>query len=197
MFIIIFLIAIFMVVGSWAAVIITFISLWKTHEKAGLPGWSGIVPYYNYFVRAEKLGLKDSFWKSMKLLGINIGVSIIGSLLATVITILTAIGTLGTIGIIGAENVDAAAGLFVTSGAMILVATIGGLVTIVCCILMVMSLIEIIKIDIKFAEGFGKGKAFVAGMFLLPFVFYPMLAWGSAIWQKQTDCIDTEANIET
>ena len=33
---------------SLAGIVLTFIASWKVHEKAGLPGWSGIIPYYNY-----------------------------------------------------------------------------------------------------------------------------------------------------
>ena len=28
---------------SIAAIVLTFIASWKVHEKAGLPGWSGII----------------------------------------------------------------------------------------------------------------------------------------------------------
>ncbi len=44
-FIIIFLIIILMIV-----------SLWKIYEKAGVPGWKSIIPFYNLWVLAEIVG---------------------------------------------------------------------------------------------------------------------------------------------
>ena len=35
------------------------------------------------------------------------------------------------------------------------------------------------------ARNFGKGTGFALGMIFLPFIFYPMLAWGDATYQPQ------------
>jgi len=40
---------------------IILISLWKIHEKAGKPGWTGIVPIYNVIVELEIVG-KPWWW---------------------------------------------------------------------------------------------------------------------------------------
>ena|SRR5436305_516286 len=41
----------------WLAVIVlVFVSLWKLFEKAGKPGWAGIVPIYNAIVLLEIVG---------------------------------------------------------------------------------------------------------------------------------------------
>src|SRR5438105_12435006 len=38
----------------WLAVLVlVFVSLWKIFEKAGKPGWAGIVPIYNLIVLLE------------------------------------------------------------------------------------------------------------------------------------------------
>ena len=37
-------------------VVLVFVSLWKLFEKAGKPGWAGIVPIYNVIVLLEIVG---------------------------------------------------------------------------------------------------------------------------------------------
>src|SRR5258705_3521456 len=39
-----------------AVVLLIFVSLWKIFEKAGKPGWAGIVPIYNIIVLLEIVG---------------------------------------------------------------------------------------------------------------------------------------------
>jgi len=42
------------------------------------------------------------------------------------------------------------------------------------------NLIIAVIVTVRIAEAFGKGAAFAVGMIFLPFVFYPILAFGSA-----------------
>ena len=35
--------------------VLEIVGLWKMFEKAGLPGWVGIVPFYNYYKLCEKV----------------------------------------------------------------------------------------------------------------------------------------------
>jgi len=39
-----------------AVVVLVFVSLWKLFEKAGKPGWAGIIPIYNAVVLLEIVG---------------------------------------------------------------------------------------------------------------------------------------------
>jgi hypothetical protein len=39
-----------------AVLVLVFVSLWKIFEKAGKPGWAGIVPIYNAVVLCEIVG---------------------------------------------------------------------------------------------------------------------------------------------
>ena len=41
----------------------------------------------------------------------------------------------------------------------------------------------IIIVIAAFAKSFGKGIGYVLGLLLLPFIFYPMLAFGDASYQ--------------
>ena len=42
-----------------AVVVLVFVSLWKIFEKAGKPGWAGIVPIYNIVVLLGDRGPAD------------------------------------------------------------------------------------------------------------------------------------------
>ena len=45
------------------------------------------------------------------------------------------------------------------------------------------NIIVLIMVLISFARNFGKGVGFAIGMLILPFIFYPMLAFGDARYQ--------------
>lgn len=97
----------------WLAVmVLVFVSLWKLFEKAGKPGWAGIVPIYNAIVLLEIVG-RPLWWI-----------------------------------------------------VLLLVPCVGFVVGILLCI------------DV--ARAFGKSPAFGIGLALLPFIFFPMLAFSDA-----------------
>jgi signal peptidase I len=53
-------------------VVLPFIGLYKLFEKAGRPGWEGIIPIYNVYVMI-KLSGRPLWWMALMLLpGINI-----------------------------------------------------------------------------------------------------------------------------
>jgi hypothetical protein len=95
-----------------AVVVLVFVSLWKIFEKAGKPGWAGIVPIYNAIVLLEIVG-RPLWWIILLLLP---------------------------------------------------------------CVNFVVGILLCIDV----AKAFGKDPAFGIGLALLPFVFYPMLAFGDA-----------------
>src|SRR5947208_13511526 len=65
----------------WLAVLVlVFVSLWKIFEKAGKPGWAGIVPIYNLIVLLEIVG-KPLWWIVLFFLPC---VNIVGWVLVTV-----------------------------------------------------------------------------------------------------------------
>ncbi len=47
----------------------------------------------------------------------------------------------------------------------------------------IVNFVVLIIVLIAFARNFGKGVGFAIGMLLLPFIFYPMLAFGDARYQ--------------
>ena len=95
-----------------AVVLLVFVSLWKIFEKAGKPGWAGIVPIYNIIVLLEIVG-RPLWWIVL---------------------------------------------MFVP------------------CV----SIVVGILLCIDLAKAFGKDAGYGVGMALLPFVFFPMLAFSDA-----------------
>ena len=155
------------IVLTWAPIILVFVSSWKVHTKAGLHGWSGILPYYNYYVRAEKHNNTKLFWRSLIFVAIAFGIMLVGTLVV------------GIVGTIAALSLQKTAETVVTIATpMIITFVLGAIVYIATMVMMVLAMIQLVKIDIDFIAPFGKGKGFAIGMLLLPFVFYPVLAWG-------------------
>jgi uncharacterized membrane protein YoaK (UPF0700 family) len=97
---------------SLAVMVLVFVSLWKIFEKAGKPGWAGIVPIYNAIVLLEIVG-RPLWWI-----------------------------------------------------VLLLLPCVGFVVGILLCI--------------DLAKAFGQSPAFGIGLALLPFIFFPMLAFGDA-----------------
>jgi hypothetical protein len=95
-----------------AIIVIVFASFWKLFEKAGKPGWAGIVPIYNLVVLLEIVG-RPIWW-------------------------------------------------------------------IVLFFIPCVSIIVAIVLCVDVAKSYGKDTLFAIGLFLLPIVFYPILAFGSA-----------------
>lgn len=179
MVVFLFLFAIVVPLLSIAAVVLTFIASWKVHEKAGLPGWSGIIPYYNYYARAARVGMVDTFWKCLKILALTIGVSIVGTVVVAIVSAIALIGaeaaeSVMTIGILLSTLLNLA--VAISSWALMIWA--------------IWAIVQLVKIDIKFISYFGKGTGFAIGMLLVPYVFYPMLAWGQAEWMGNIIDID-------
>jgi len=59
-----------------AVMVLVFVSLWKIFEKAGKPGWAGIVPIYNMIVLLEIVG-RPLWWIVLLILpcvGIVVGI---------------------------------------------------------------------------------------------------------------------------
>jgi hypothetical protein len=45
-----------------AVLVIILISFWKIFEKAGRPGWEGLVPFYNLWILATVICRKPPIW---------------------------------------------------------------------------------------------------------------------------------------
>jgi hypothetical protein len=41
--------------------LLTIVSAWKVHVKAGQPGWTAVIPFYNFYVLLQIVG-KPAWW---------------------------------------------------------------------------------------------------------------------------------------
>ena len=69
---------------SWVVIaIIIFVSLWKIFQKAGRPGWEGIIPLYNYYILLVEVVGRPAWWIAFPIAAIVLGwVPIIGWLIS-------------------------------------------------------------------------------------------------------------------
>jgi hypothetical protein len=105
------------------------VTFWKVFEKAGEPGWTIFVPFYNLY-RFVKIAGKPGYWALLYLVpGVNI-----------VISLLTNLGI---------------------------------------------------------AQKFGRSDGFGVGLFLLDFVFYPILAFGDDEYEKEISTKEKEEDTDT
>ena len=51
-------------------VILPYVGLWKLFEKAGRPGWEGVIPLYNIYGMI-KLSGRPAWWFVLVLMGID------------------------------------------------------------------------------------------------------------------------------
>ena len=161
MFLFIFMAVALTILLSWGIVILTFVASWKVHAKATLPGWTGIIPFYNYYTRAQIANYVDIFWNILKYFGISMGTSIVGGLLLLMSSLISAAS-------------ESTAGLIISI-------ILGLIVYLAVFIFAMAAVVQIIRIDIRFVANFGKGKWFAVGMFFLPYIFLPILAWDKNI----------------
>ena len=156
------------IVGAIAIGIILLIACWRIFEKAGEKGWKVLIPIYNFYILFRICGLKDYwFWTFF-------GVTIIASILmginppvmtetvsytSTSITIVD-----NTTAIDWTQHVPYLIGAIISAG---------------------VSLAAAITIAIRLAKAFGKGLGFTFGLIFLSGIFYMILGFGKAKYDKK------------
>lgn len=71
--------------GAFAILIVILISMYKIFEKAGQPGWAGIIPVYNIWVLITVIVGRPKWWFAAPLAAILLGwIPIIGWLISIV-----------------------------------------------------------------------------------------------------------------
>lgn len=76
----ILLIYVFILIVSLGLAVLQIIATWKLYEKAGVPGWSAIVPVYNYMQMIKiALGSYKLAWVYLAVTGVSVILSIIAS----------------------------------------------------------------------------------------------------------------------
>ncbi|MDL2230643.1 DUF5684 domain-containing protein [Alistipes sp. OttesenSCG-928-L06] len=128
----------------------TLVSLWYILKKMGQPGWKGIIPYYNMWAVVRYTGRPMRwFW------GLVAGfVCMLLPCVAMMSHLTTAMMT----------------GQIPSEGFVITCAVLSAVLMIVTCVFQIL-------IVHGLSRSFGRGGWFTAGLILLPFIFFPVLAF--------------------
>ena len=157
----------FMLAAGAAIMILLIIAWWKIFEKAGEKGWKALIPIYNAYILFKICGIKNWFWA---FLGISIFSSILISIDPPVSQEVT-INLLGnsiqttssTLDINWAEHIPYLIGIIIDCAAGITIA---------------------IVLAVKLAKAFKKGAGFTLGLIFLSGIFYMILGFGKAKYDK-------------
>lgn len=143
---------------SMAAVAAAFVGMWFTFKKMGLPGWKGIIPFYNYYVLCEKLWDKKQFWRMVIYTAVAAGSAIFGSLFITLGAVFAAGGNSQPVGII-----------LLILGAASLIASL---------VMIILLIVLEFQIYLRLAQAFGLMKrSWVWGMLFIPYVIFPIIGF--------------------
>ena len=140
---------------------------YKIHQKAYLPGWTGLVPVYNKYMMSTKIGCEKLFLRMVmaSLIPLALGFLL---LLITPICNFIHLSMISTVLSYIADAIRIVCSLYVT--------------------------ITTIMFNYHLAKAFGQGIGFTVGLILLPIVFIPILAFGPAKFvgstEPATDVID-------
>lgn len=146
--------------------VILIIAWWRIFEKAGEKGWKAIIPIYNFYILFKICGIKNLFW-------VYLGVAIFACILSGInppvestVTMSNSIITYTDMSptIDWSNHVPYLIGTIVTAAASIAFA---------------------IVISIKLAKAFGKGVGFTLGLIFLSGIFYMILGFGKAKYDKK------------
>lgn len=141
-----------------ALMVFTIITMWKVYAKAGEGGWKIFIPIYNIYIQYKIAGCKGRYWFSLLLSAVSFG--LIAYSAGAIINDLSLVGTLAYLPDSTILCVLAAAAL------MLIVLIIG------------------ITVPFKMAKAFGCSGLFGLGLWLLPVIFYAILAFNGNITHR-------------
>ena len=154
---------------SWALAACAFIGSWFTFKKMGLPGWKGIIPYYNMYVMFDKVWEKKKFWTYVIFSAVTVVLAIMFSVLLTMCMLagITAYRY-------HTPGMNTAWFVFFVSLALTVLSLIAMLVMLV--LLMVLQF----KLYKRLAKCFGKSTGFAFGLLFLNPRFMMILGFGGS-----------------
>ena len=156
--------SIFSTLLSWASLAAQMIGSWFTFKKMGLPGWKGIIPFYNYYVLFDTVWEKKKFWRYITLLIITVGLCILYAIVLGVLAVAAYL-----VADAGSRS-DAMS--YLVALIIVSVVFIGAMIA-----AMVVLLILMYKLFSRLAKCFGKSKGFAFGLLFLNPIFMMILGF--------------------
>lgn len=140
---------------SFAITVLSIVSMWMVFSKAGEGGWKILIPIYNEYIRFKIADCKKRYWVSLALSIVSVGLLFFGAW-----------------DVICAIVAEEAWDQLLAGGAVCLMAA---------CVLLLVVWIIGITVNFKMARVFGLPGVFGLGLWLLPVIFYAILAFSGSI----------------
>lgn len=141
-----------------ALAVFTIIVMWKVYDKAGEGGWKIFIPIYNIYIQYKIAGCKGRYWVSLLLSIISMGLMVYSAG-----DILNDLYLVGTIAYLPDSTIICVLAAFAL---LLIVAIIG------------------ITVPFKMAKAFGCSGLFGLGLWLLPTIFYAIIAFNDNIFHR-------------
>lgn len=136
------------------------IGLWFTFKKMGLPGWKGIIPFYNLYVICEKVWDVKQFWRLVIYACVGAGLAMFGGLFM-------GIGGMGTALTAYYTQAASPAGIiFLVLGASMLIAAL---------VMEILLIVLEFQIYLRLTQVFRLKRAWAWGLLFVPFVMFPLI----------------------
>ena len=158
--------AIFYIIAMVFALALTaaeYVGRWFTFKKMNLPGWKGIIPFYNIYCLFKEMWNTAAFKTTMIYYGVFFVCMLIGEFL-------TMFGT--PFMMEGATHSETG---FTVAGVIVLV--IGLLLGIAAVVFAVLYIVMTYKLYVRLANSFGKSKGWAFGLLFLSPVFFLILGF--------------------
>lgn len=150
---------------SFAIAVFSIVCMWKVFAKAGEGGWKILIPIYNEYIRFKIAGCKARYWLSFVLSAVSIGLMVYSA--GDIFNDLYLVGTL-------AYLPDS---------------------TILCMLAAVLLLVVVgiigITVNFKMAKAFNLPGVFGLGLWLLPVIFYAVIAFNGNIVHQNAARVET------
>lgn len=158
---------------SWAFTACALIGSWFTYKKMGLPGWKGIIPYYNMYVLFDTVWEKKKFWRYIIYTAVTVGLAVLFSIFC-VFCVLAAVTA-------NSYDVSRGSGMWVLFAVMLVLSILSFIAMIVMCVLL---LILQYKLVSRLAQSFGRAKGFAVGLLFLYPIFIMILGFDKSVYDR-------------
>ena len=141
------------------------IGLWFTYKKMNLPGWKGLIPFYNIYTLFDELWETKYFWRSLIYTVIFAVCFIIGEVFIFV-------------GGVFAYNSYPKAS---SGGTSLILMIVGVTFFIAAVVMLIMAFVIYFKVYHRTAKAFGLKTAWAWGMLFVPYIILPIIGFNRNI----------------